>query len=645
MADLLKLVREACRNKKLGIPELKTVEGAVALSECMDIMTGPEGEECNFEKAGYAAAELIKWTDSVPLEVYQRDSVGIPAILERIRRIYDGQFYEEGFKIPLRYTDYYGAATRSFVRFVSEKWGAWKLPYDCKKLKAMKDNGYSFEWYSYAPNDIETHPNVSWCDFLRLFPQKSESLVYGAIRAERRDILECMKELNALSDAKVLEIMSSSADGIREFFRSVWYEGKEEAPEISMAENLLSEADRLAVEINAYLRLTREERLKSNFDYKSIDEKLSELRGKICGIVSGSPEVFCGKRELVKRALVHAPFILLSGEWRNDRELYEIAFDRVEQCYILKESGSWSSTNLAESSKKEEKEARLNAFKLLYPSDDEKRAFLKAHPTCAILGGFHGACSKKIREDFAFWTDIYARTDYLDFRGILPSALKKSQTFLKTCEPVKHIADFEKFFLYETADDLEFALAQKKAKIVLSAIPDALKTHEYIYRILEHNTKIDYYSVRESYDELDIGLFSDEEFVVGAAAYQINEKEFFRRVDKSLRKAERVWKAWATKERVGSIWDDLSLLTKKSRAFAEHLLALGAGVSCDGSVFAEIWKKFPDLAEALEDEYVDELNSYDDKSGQHMAEWEKKRYVDSIPDGQLREIISKKLFG
>ncbi len=644
MADLMQLAEKACRNKKLDIPELKTAEGAVALSACMDSMTGREGEGCGYERAGYAAVELIKWTDTLPLEVFRRDSVGIPVILERIRKIYNGGFFLEGHQFPLTYADYYGCASHSFVRLISERSDAWGLPYDYKKLRALKDNGYSFDWYSYPSNAIETHPDASWCEHLRLFPQKSESLVYDAIHTKRRDILECMKELNALSDAKVLEIMSSSSEETREFFRSVWYEEREEAPEISMVENLLSEADKLAVKTEAFLRLTREERLKSRFDYRGSNEKLCKLRGNIYKIVSGSPDAFCGKRELMKRALVHAPYILLSGEWRNNKEFYEIAFDRAEQGYILKEDGNWCSTYLAESSKKEDKEARLNAFKLLYPSDDEKRAFLKAHPTCAILGGFHGTCSKKVREDFAFWTDIYAHTVYLDVRGILPSALKKSQAFLKMCEPVKHIADFEKFFIYETADDLELVLAQKRTEIDMSKIPDSLRTRENIYRILEHES-YNTFRLKDCIEKLDVTLFSDEEFVVGAAAYEIDAKEFFLRIDKPLRKTERVWRAWATRERIASISSDLPMVVKGSRSFAEHLLAIGAGVSFEGPVFAELVKKYPDLSDALVDAYVKELSCGDEIYGRQLQQWEQKRHVDEIPDEQLRELVSQKLFG
>ena len=152
MADLMRLVREACRNKKLDIPELKTVEGVVALSECMDIMTGLEGEGCDYEKAGYAAVALMKYLDSLPLEVFQKDDVGVPAIMERIRKIYDGGFFQKEHRFPLTYTDYYGCTTSSFVRFVSDRMDAWKLSYDYKKIKAMKDNGYSFDWYSYPTN-------------------------------------------------------------------------------------------------------------------------------------------------------------------------------------------------------------------------------------------------------------------------------------------------------------------------------------------------------------------------------------------------------------------------------------------------------------------------------------------------------------
>ena len=144
---------------------------------------------------------------------------------------------------------------------------------------------------------------------------------------------------------------------------------------------------------------------------------------------------------------------------------------------------------------------------------------------------------------------------------------------------------------------------------------------------------------------IDIALFSDEEFVVGAAAYSINRKEFFRRVDKSLRKVERVWKAWARPATIMEIWSELPSAVKRSRAFAEHLLEIGTGVSRDGDVFAEMWKNFPDLAEALEDAYGKDLNSYVDANGFPLSEWDKKRRVDHIPDAHLKEIISKKLFG
>lgn len=644
MTDLMGIVREACRNKKLDIPELKTLEGAAALSKCMDRMTGAEGEGYDYEKAGYAAAALMKWTDSLPLDVFRGDNVGIPAVMERIRKIYDGSFFQEEHRFPLAYTDYYGCTTHAFVRFVNERRNAWKLPYNYEKIKAMQDNGYSFDWYSYPSNAIGTHPEAPWCEYLRLFPQKSEDLVYDAIHTKRRDILECMKELGALSEEKVSEIMSSSVEGTREFFRSVWYERQEDAPEISMVEGLLPEADRLVAEKDAFLRLTREERLKSTVDYQGIEDELWKIEGKICKIVSGSFAIFRAERELVKRALVHAPVILLSGEWSSDRELYEIAFDRAEQIYVREKGGSWYSTDLASSNKKEQKDVRLNAFKRLYPTDEEKRAFLKAHPTCAILGGFHGACSKKIREDLAFWTEIYVRAAE-DVRPDLPTALKKNQAFLKICEPAKHIADFEKFYTYEDDGDLEFALAQRKVRILLPAVPEALKTRENICRILEHNTRRSSYEVRYSYDELDITLFSDEEFVVGAAAYEIEPREFFRRIEKPLRKAERVWKAWGTKERIGMIWSEIPMAVKKTRAFAEHLLAIGAGVSQEGSVFAEMWKAFPDLSEALEDAYGKELKEEVDQFGRPMDPRDIERRVGNLPDEKLREAVSRKLFG
>lgn len=648
MADLMKRVQEACKNRKLDIPELKTAEGAVALSECMDTMTGPAGQgraSC-FEKAVYAAAALMNWLDSVPLDVFCRDRVGIPAIMERIRKIHDGSFFAKGGEcFPIGMLEYLGLASRSLVYYSYERRDAWKLPYDFEKIKAMKENGYLFDWHSYSGNDIEKHPGMPWCDLIRILPKAGGEIVYEVCRLQRRDILECMKEYAVLSDAKVNELLGSLETEPRKFFRSVWYEEQEKSPEISLVEDLFTEADRLAAEMDAYRRLSREKQAKSSINYQSLDEQLWKARGKICSVVSGSPDVFCAERELVKRALAHAPMILLSGEWRNDRELYELAFGRVEQIYA--QGGgvgrTWYSTDLVCSSKKEEKDARLNAFKSLYPTDEEKRAFLKAYPTCAILGGFHGACSKKIREDLAFWTDIYAQEKY-DCAD-LPTALKKNQDFLKMCEPVRHIRDFEKFFVYETAEDLEFALAQREVLILPSKLPEALKTRENICRILEHASRGGSY-MTATLDEIDISLFSDEEFVVGAAAYEIGGWiciNFFSLIDKSLRKLERVWKAWGTKERIGSIQKDIPMTVKKSRAYIEHLLAIGNGVCTESDVFAEAWKNFPDLSDALVDEYAKEVSEKEKDNGNSRVIWARSRAVRELPDEQLRELVLQKL--
>ncbi len=643
MDDLMELVREACGRKQFDIPELMTVEGVAALAECIDFAIGKEGEGGSFEKAGYAVTALMKWLENVPLHVFQGDHVGIRTVMERIRTIYEEASRAEEKDVSMGDTLALGIPSQLFVNYIHERQGAWELPYDSDKMKAMKENGYAFDWYSYPENAVEAHPVASWCEILRLFPQKSGSLVLGAVRAKRRDILKCMKELGSLSDAKVSELMSS--EETRAFFGSVWKEERKRAPEISAVEDLIIEIDWSYRKKGALLRLIHEEHFDGWQEYMGLVEKISDDRDKIYSLVTEAPEVFRREREVLKRAIAQAPFILISGEWSNDRELFEIAFDGVELCYVRKESANNCPTaDLGDSKQKEYKDVRLNAFKLHYPTEEEQRAFLKAHSNCAILGGFYAVCPKAIRNDLPFWTDLYVHSVEC-FGKELPTALKKDQTFLRMCEPLKHIADFEDFFLYRDMDDLEFALSQEKVHIDFSAVPETLKTHTNICRILEHelhrNPKNHYYL----YSQLDAALFSDEEFIMVATGYQVNAREFFRRIDRSLRKTESVWKAWGTQERIGSIWDDIPMSVKRSRVFIEHLLAIGNGIRLDGNLFAEAWKKYRDLSETLEDAYVKDLNTALTPDGKPIDDWDKKYYICYIPEPKLREIMMEKVFG
>lgn len=265
---------------------------------------------------------------------------------------------------------------------------------------------------------------------------------------------------------------------------------------------------------------------------------------------------------------------------------------------------------------------------------------MQKYPTCSLVIGFYEVCSQALKEEFAFWIDVYRHAAN---QANPPEELCKNQAFLRMCEPIKHIADFGKFYTYETADDLEFVLAHKFTPVALSKVPEELKTRENIYRILEHESVA--HRTQGCLDVLDISFFSDEEFVVGAAAYQIDAYYFFLRIDKPLRKVERVWKTWGTKERIEIIWGDIPMIVKQLRTFAEHLLAIGNGVSISGPVFAEMWKNFPDLAEALEDEYVREIDSKRNSFGNPLSEYEKRERLKNIPDEQLCEIVSKKLFG
>ncbi len=606
----MKVAQAACKAKDLSAPELKTAEGAVALSQCMDLLYKKEeyAQQPSTEEIFYGATLLMKWLVSLPADVFRKDCVGIPAILERIRKTYDGTYQNASNPISLPNLSGWNMIAQWAGDLAEKTWQEWLFPFEIEKVKALRENGYSLDWIYFNTFQFMDLPERPWCEALRFYPPKQfgrhTDFVWAAADKKREDVLLCMKEVGFLTEEELYKTTAYLTGENRALFLSVWYKDRQGAsPEVTMVEELLGAE-------------------------KPDGETIAK-------IINGSTGSFRGKHDLLQRAIACAPVILLSNDRVYDKQLYETAFEAVEQYYhreLLSCPMSFYYThNILEGNTKGQKELWLNAFKTLFPSEEEKRAFLKEHPYCALNGGFYTACPKKLKDDLGLWVDLYVlagdRTD-------LPVTLKKNQAFLRMCQPVKPVNGFSEYFVYDSEETLQFAL--QYGKVNLERVPDELKSYETIWKILENCSA--------NISRADFSLYLDEEFVVGAAAYQIDVKDFFKQIDKSLRKRERVWKAWVTKESISKIWADIPLTAKKTREFIEHLLAIGKGVSFDSALFAQAWNKFPDLAEALETQYVAELAVAKDYSGSPFSEADKRRIVGEIPDESLREHITDKLF-